>query len=329
MSSETKLKTGEVMTTRVIDDPQDDDAASIQRLLVHKGQPWETHIAEWAAGNIRKLETRFYVGEIDGVLVANIMTIEYRGIGIMGHVFTDPGHRKKGICDVLMDLHMEDFRDRDGIVMCLGTWYRSVPYGIYERHGYLATPGRPGSMWWSPRKWDADTRFDELDIYENLPRSSIEDPQWHHWPSMNVFTQIPTKQTVRNFTFGLIGIQQSEHEYLDLFINLESDSETNTQVKILETTGGNVAGLASLAPDKRWRNQGITWVFDAFVHPEALERIPDLADEFEWPDAHVLTYVSEEDNEVIDQLARAGFKPHSHVERFFRDDTGLIIMDRD
>ena len=327
MSQSVELKSGETLECRTIDEPKDEDTAAVENLLGHKGTPWLYHIEQWAEGRIKRLETRFYVASINGINVGNIMTVEHKGIGLMGHVYTDPKHRRKGICNVLMDYHMNDFRKRDGVILCLNTGYRSPAYMIYERNGYRPIPGRPGSMWWSPQYWDVESPFDEVGIYDDLSKADVTEPQWHHWPSMNLFTHLSTEQIVRSVSYGIFDIHHSEAQFLQMMLDAHEGGDT--QVNVLETSEGHVAGLASLAPDHRWGKAGESYVFDIFVHPGTYGYIPDMVKEFRWPEAHVLVYLAETDHEVIDQLAECGFHPHSHIERFFRGDTGLVIMDRD
>lgn len=322
MDASYTLKSGERLDCTIIADPDDTRMAQLRALLGHKGDIWQYHLDEWANRRVKRLETRFYVGSIGEEMVGNIMTVEHRGVGIMGHVFTPPHHRRKGICEALMGFHMDDFRARGGIVLYLNTGYESPPWHIYRRHGYQPLEARPGSMFWSPGEWDP------VDLYQELDRVELAKAEWHHWPSMNVFTQMPFDQVVRNVSYGLFAICPSEGQFLS--IKRDADAEGSTaQVRLLETRDGHVAGLATLAPDRRWGRAGATYVFDLFVHPDARGGGERVIEEFAWPDAHVLAYAAETDHLAIDLLAEHGFHPHSHVERFLTGGVGLVIMDRE
>lgn len=324
MAESFNLKNGETLTCRIVDDPDDTDATRIVSLLVHKGGHWQRHFDEWLDSNIKRLTTRFYIGTIGDDIVGNIMVISFRGLGLMGHVYTSPDHRRKGICDVLMDFHMDDFRDHNGTALFLNTGFESPPYQIYERHGYLPVPGRPGSMWWSPKH----TEIDELwaGIYSD-PGESVSSLSWQHWPSMNAFFHLPTEQIVRNVTYGRYGISEAEWPFLAVKNDITEDR--TVQARVIETGDGHMSGLATLAPERRWGALNTTSVFDLFVHPDAADMAPKLIEAFDWPDNHVLAYAAETDELTIDLLSEADFHPHSHIERFFEDDTGLVIMDRD
>jgi len=322
MSRTVELKSGETLECFIVDEPDDRHVPQVLRLLGHKGGVWQYHMDEWAAGRVKRLETRFYVGRVGEELVGNIMTVVYRGVGIMGHVFTPPEHRKKGICDALMDFHMEDFRRRGGTVLHLNTGFESVAWLIYRAHGYVPMPERPGSMWWAPEEgWRPEG------LYANLDRVSVADADWQHWPSMNIFTQMPFDQLVRSASYGLYAIQPSEGQFPGIL--QDRATRGDVQARVIQTREGHVAGLATLVPERRWGRFAATHVFDLLVHPDAAHAASDLVKDFAWPDAHVLAYAAETDELTIDLLAEAGFHPHSHVERFFRDAVGLVIMDRD
>jgi hypothetical protein len=110
---------------------------------------WNWHIAKALREPLEDLETRFYLGEIGGRIVGNICTFESGGIGILGHVYTDPAHRHKGVAGGIMGLQMEDFRRRSGKALTLGTGYGSNAYRIYESYGFRSILPESGIMRYS------------------------------------------------------------------------------------------------------------------------------------------------------------------------------------
>jgi len=156
----------------------------------------------------------------------------------------------------------------------------------------------------------------------------VSDPEWQHWPSMNLFALLSTGEIVKNVTYGLYAVHPAEGEFLSIMHAVRQE-QANVQAKILETRDGHVAGLATLAPERRWGRPATTYVFDLCVHPNGAEKVPELIEEFTWPQAHVLAYAAETGHLTIDLLAESDFHPHSHIERFFDGQVGLVIMDRD
>ena len=86
--------------------PEEAHMAGVEDLLGHKGGEWQEHIHAALAGETDSLETRFYLGLLGRDPVANIMTVESRGVGWLGHVYTRPEHRRKGICRAVMGRQM-------------------------------------------------------------------------------------------------------------------------------------------------------------------------------------------------------------------------------
>lgn len=321
MTTSSVLKNGETLNCRLVDDPQDAGVPALRTLLGHKGDIWQLHLEENFAGRIKELETRFYVGAIGSELAGNIMTAEFDGLGIMGHVFTPPEHRRKGICDVLMDFHMDDFRQRKGRALYLNTGYDSAPFHIYQRHGYRPIPEAPGAMWWSPEVWSPSS------LWDDLGRVKVCELQWRHWPSANALMLETFLPTVRNVTYSKYGSGNAEATFLRIMLELQ-DKGNRLQARAIESRAGHLAGLATLAPERRWGGVSTTFVFDLCVHPEVGDISDDLADEFEWPATHVLAYAAETDSDAIDRYCKIGFRPHSHVERFF-DTDGLVVLSRE
>jgi GNAT superfamily N-acetyltransferase len=305
-----------------VDDPQDSSVPGLRKLLAHKDGIWQLHLEEDFGGRIKELETRFYVGAIDEELAGNIMTAEFGGLGVMGHVFTPPEHRRKGICDVLMDFHLDDFRQRKGNALYLNTGYDSPPFHIYLRHGYHPIPEAPGSMWWSP-----DPDWSPADLWDDLSRVKVCELQWRHWPSANALFLEKDLPIVRNVTYTKYGVGNAEATFLCVMSDLR-DAQSRVQARAIESRSGHLAGLATLAPERRWGRRSTTFVFDLCVHPKAGDVIDDVAEEFEWPAAHVLAYAAENDESAIDRYSKIGFRPHSHVERFF-DSVGLVVLSRE
>src|SRR5690242_15346887 len=125
------LKTGEILRIECLTAPDEERAGQIKSFLAHKPSSYRWHIDAAFAGECDDLETRFYIGLLDGQLVGIIMTVEARGVGILGHVRTREDQRRKGICQAIMSHKMQDFRQRGGHVLLLGTGYQSPAYHIY------------------------------------------------------------------------------------------------------------------------------------------------------------------------------------------------------
>ena len=89
------LKNGEQVEASVVKGPDTAWAPHVGPLLLHKGEPWNWQVAQVLERHL-DLEPYFYILQRGDVPFANIMTIESNGLGIFGHVWTEPDDRRKG-----------------------------------------------------------------------------------------------------------------------------------------------------------------------------------------------------------------------------------------
>ena len=151
--TDVELKSGEAMRIVRIDAPDPAWQDRILPFLQHKGEPWLWQMELALEEGLGACEQRYYLGVLEGgEVVGNIMTTELmeRPVGILGHVFTPPAHRRKGICSHLMVALTEDFRARGGRAMFLHTGYDSRPT--------TSTPRTASSATATPAPWPGCSR---------------------------------------------------------------------------------------------------------------------------------------------------------------------------
>jgi GNAT superfamily N-acetyltransferase len=301
---EVALKSGERMEIGVVECPDPDWAAQIVPLLGHKGQPWSHHVQAALNGPLDGLETRFYVGTIDGRAATNVMIVGARrgsarsakaaetaaadragdaepgadAVGILGHVYTVPEHRRKGAYSHLMAVQMEHTRRLGYRVLTLGTGFETPPYWIYHSFGFRSIDGTSGRM-----KWLADPAA-EADWFR--PGAAAARPlRWDDWAPLNLVAYHPAEadeELPRSWTFRLPRGQGSiEGSFLDLRRALP-DQTPDTLADLhhavaagtgggrpvalaLESEHGAAVGWAVLQPDDLALRDG--WRLDLFVHP--------------------------------------------------------------
>lgn len=269
------LKSGERMEVGLVTPPDDRFRDKIIPFLAHKGQPWEDHIREAFAGRIADLKTRFYIGHIHDTLVANIMTVEYNRTGILGHVFTNPEHRRKGACKLVMAQQMEDFRSRGGGQLLLGTGFDSPAYWIYHGFGFRSVAEGSGFI-----RYATQDDF-EAAYFEAAPTKAV-DVQWKDWPRWNVLGAYAGGDYLRSIALNWWGMRDFEGGFLDTRLRI---NEGKLQVKLLESDRGSIVGFASLEGDPRWKQA--TALLDFFVHPHFEDRAPQLLDALPLPPCKV------------------------------------------
>lgn len=303
-----KLKTGENMEIGVIIAPDADYTDKMMEVLHHKGEPWLTHVKRALTGEITDLETRFYIGKVDGQVVANIMTVEQNRTGILGHVFTRPEHRRKKACSLIMEQQMEDFKRRGGGLLLLGTGYDSPAYWIYHSFGFRSLMDKSGFM-----RFSTEDNFEAQHFF--IGKVKAIDVQWKHWPLMNVLTSVRGKEVMRSLSFNMYGIANFEGGFLHFMKALEEDKER--KAKLLESELGAVVGCITLDHDRRWTSR--TYILDIFLHPNFAHHHATLLNAVEFPElGKIQCYVdANSPEEKIEALKQAGFEFEAKLKRQF------------
>jgi GNAT superfamily N-acetyltransferase len=119
-----------------LDLPVDD--RDLLALVWHKGSPWVEDIHRRLQGQCAGSRDRFFVG-YDGprpvALVWYTVAETEPRLGLLGHVYTRPEHRRRGLATRLMETAMADFARQGGVAMQLFT-YNPETLPFYERLGF-------------------------------------------------------------------------------------------------------------------------------------------------------------------------------------------------
>ena len=295
--ADVKLRTDETMEVGVIIAPDEAYAEQIKPFLAHKGGGFKWHLERSVVESLDDLETRFYIGKLDGEIIANIMIVEHQHVGILGHVFTTPTQRRKGACKSVMQYQMEDFRQRNGEALYLGTGYNSHPYFIYNSFGFESVFPRSGFM-----KYRAVEDFDEHYFAESPVHA--KDVVWNDWAKMTALTGIVEGDYLRSIAFGIYGPSNFEGGFLGFKQSLEN-GDTYHDAKLLESDSGAIVGMGTVSWDTRW--QPDTAVLDIFVHPHFYPSASVLLEAINFPDTKIQCYAESTSTSKAVALQNAGF----------------------
>jgi len=304
------LRTGEEMEVGVVEAPDEEFREPLVSFLSHKSREFRWHIERSLEGPLDELETRFYIGRVEGEIVTNVMTVEYNRTGILGHVYTKPEHRRKGACTGVLRTLIDDFRGRGGGVLLLGTGYGSPAYWIYHRFGFRSLEEGSGFMRYTTEE-DFEGRF-----FSPVP-VRVVDVAWHDWPRLNLLASVPGREFVRSIYFGLFGIKNLEGVFLQVKRDVE---EGRCRAKLLESESGAVVGCATVVPDPRW--EGSVYLLDFFTHPEFLCELEGLLDSLELPDGKLQSYVEVGAEVKAELLFRRGFREEAVLRSQVEDKEG-------
>jgi len=315
------LKDGREVDLIIMTTPSPVEFQKIRQLLHHKPSPYMNHIEDFTRNNsdgvIEGLEWRFYLACVGDVYVGNICTWEHNGIGILGHVFTLPDWRGLGIANTLLHFQDADFRARNGLIMELNTGFQSMPYRLYQKHGYQDVPGAPGSMVKAAnvREWHDLYTTDEV---------RLVDFQWRHWPSANLLFLMENPSYVRAAGIGVYGVSHLEGPVIHCRENIWGvEEEPEWKVKVLETLDGNTTGWVSLQWDLNWSHSHRRLLFDLFCYPNYRETMEGELRNLVIPE-DTISYSTPADpkNPVVERL---GFRSLGRISGFFPNGEDLMV----
>jgi hypothetical protein len=141
------LSTGEQVNVAIITCPDLAWAEHIEKLLSHKGEPWNWQNSQFLRTDVG-FETRFYLLHHNGIPFANVLLSECNGLGIVNHVWTVPEDRQKGASKGLMRIVMDDFKEHNGQALFLQAGYGEIAYHMYKKFGFESIESESGYMHW-------------------------------------------------------------------------------------------------------------------------------------------------------------------------------------
>ncbi|MCK5328190.1 MAG: GNAT family N-acetyltransferase [Candidatus Latescibacteria bacterium] len=307
------LKTGEAMEIGVVLAPDEEHADRIAPFLKHKGDPWNAHIDRALREPLDELETRFYVGKLGGTIITSVMTVEHSRTGILGHVYTQPEHRRKGAFKLLMAEQMKDFRTRGGLLI-LGTGYDSPAYWIYHSFGFRSLTEGSGLM--------RTATEDDFEAHYFAPgKTRVVEVRWRDWPRLNALFCIREGDFLRSVERERYGVSSFEGGFLHLKKALEEDAAY--QAKLLESEHGAVVGCATMTKDPRWHRD--VWLLDLFLHPDFASSAGQLLDALNFPEGKIQCYADSGSPDKIRALEQAGFRQEVVFKRQIRTENGARL----
>ncbi|MBX3729954.1 MAG: GNAT family N-acetyltransferase [Candidatus Sumerlaeia bacterium] len=236
---------------------------SVRGLLGHKGTPWLDHIDDYLTngreGHLEGLEWRFHLAEIGGRPVANICLWEHRGVALLGHVYTMPEFRRRGLARALFDHLHDEFHQRGGLLIQLNTHPGTHQHAFYASLGYEPLRQAAGSM----VRVFAEQRTEPDSEVEPMPF------EWRHWPTLHLFFLEEGRPFVRSVGMNAYGPAALEGRLLGAFYR-EGLARARRRAWVVEAAGQRVVGFASILPDRSFGGAGRFRVFDLFV--EAFHR---------------------------------------------------------
>lgn len=108
---------------------------ALLELLRHKGQPWLNDLERRVCEGIPGAEDAYAVMPAGGQYLASGCINKRGDIGILGHVFTRPDHRRRGHARLLTETLLSWFEMTGGRWLYLGTT-AELDEGLYRKFGF-------------------------------------------------------------------------------------------------------------------------------------------------------------------------------------------------
>jgi len=298
---QTNLKTGEIMSVARIDGPSLDWRPRLLSFLEHKGAPWATQIEMALTSPLDDLGSHFYLGLLpgrDGAPVCHILVSDYHGVGLLGHVYTQPEHRQKGAIKALMDLVMKDCKVRGVEVVSLGTGFDSPPFHIYKGFGFEPIVPGDGSM---------IREYQPLSALLARAPVTVRPLRWRDWPAVTLLSILPVapgEVGPRSVVMEVASRGSAEGPFIDF--QLLRERNPNVDGVVLVTKNDIAVGWATIAPVTV--DGGVTqWTLDAYVAPSFVDHYDALLAALRLPDASIVAHIGG-DGPRGEALRRVGVK---------------------
>lgn len=303
------LRDGEIAGLGVVRAPDEEWRGRVEHLLGHKGEVWRWQVRQMLAGQpqvLAQAEPFFYVLHRDHAPLANIMTIEARGVGVLGHVFTLHRERGRGAASLLMEALLRHFRERGGQALYLSTGFNSNAFRIYARRGFEPVEPNSGVM-----SFFSASRSQFESAYFAPGAASVAPLDWAAWASGSALFAGGFAGVVRNVAHRLLGRDLTEQALLYALRDEQQRHERGEQgeeprVLVLRKPNAAVVGLASWGPHPMWPGAAL---LDVYCHPNFWNRAGDLLSALAIPRTQrLIAYADTEDESKARALEAAGFR---------------------
>lgn len=313
------LRSEEVMRIRCIEPPDEEYLRKIGQFLAHKGSPWiEDMLARLRGEKVAYSTDFFFVGEIGGELVGHVwytVPRDTQDVGVLGHVYTRPDQRRKGVCYALTGAVVEAFKGHGGEAMFVLTGNPEL-IRICEHFGFKKynPPEGEGGVY----RWLVARDFDER-YFAYTGKPQIKEANWGDLPRFEALYNAPHPWLLKDY---ILGVYRDTPFGSSQFLQMihEAESEWGAML-VMSTRQNHVVGAARIVPGRsRWEEHVATLEF--FVHPnyfvdigdllsKAVEAARDLCD-------ILRTFAPESDKERHEPLTELGFEMTAVLENQYR-----------
>jgi len=286
----------------VLTAPDPEWADKVQEFLSHQDEIWKWQNKILLSSSL-DISIYYYLLLQNEKIVSSVMSAESRGVGIRGHVWTPPQHRRRGAFARLQDVQLRHFHERGGKYLVLNTEFNSVAYNIYRVSGFKEVEPFSGHL---HHLTLPETELDNS--YFQSAESVVEPLSWRHWPAAARLFMGHFPGLIRSAPLKLVGRRNPEKALLEELHRASciSTDERPRVVVLRSVLTDAVVGLAAWGWHPRARD---TCVVDVYCHPHFWDRAGALIDALELPDAkRIVAYVDIDSEDKARCLSDRGFR---------------------
>ena len=309
------LKGSERVSCAAVSGPDEEWAERLLPFLAHKGGIWVRQIERTLREDLSPLVSSYYLLYLPPAEpVANVSVFRTGRVGLLGHVFTHPAHRRKGAASVLVEAAVEDFRAAGGAALYLGTGYDSPPYHIYRRFGFAGVYEGSGFM-----EYYVADRGEFLVDYFRPAEAEVGPLRYADWPLLVALLGQERGGVLRLCTRGHNGRQNFEGRFLGLLEDVEAGRARCLVARSRETGAAVAVAVAEEDP----RLPGVE-ALDAFSHPNFQGMLPGMVERLtEGTGKPVLARIDGTSAGRVEALRKVGFREVCRLEGLVEVPAGL------
>ncbi|MEN6643704.1 MAG: GNAT family N-acetyltransferase [Armatimonadia bacterium] len=321
------LKSGETLEILRIPAPCGDWAERLVEFMYlrhpeYTNCSWHLNCKRVVAGDCAEVSSDvFFVGLLDGEIVGTswyAAPADTLDLGCFGRVLTLAEHRRKGISRHLCAAAVDDFRDRGGWCMHLGTGRNNPARFIYEdlgfRHHNFVEDGE--TIMRAVLRGDYDTF--EMDYFGGDEPVTVRPMHWGDLARAELLYNLP-HWFLKDYSQGVYANTPFEGQFFDLIAPVMDSGETGLA---LQTHAGRMVGMAYTARTNAQAGaQDHLRVLEFLVHPAYAENAPALlaAVALEATAAKLIACSSALDVSRCEVLEEAGFRHEATLANALQD----------
>lgn len=325
-----KLKTGEILTVKVLMPPLEEYTAGVAALATDR-LPWAPDTKKRINGELAAdCKDLFFVGETETDLVSMMWYTVSGDVATYGMVFTRFECRNKGISSCLIKYCLEYMdREEDLLSVYLGVT-NPIARKMYEKYGWVSYNDCPNTRIMRRLKNFGISQIDfDKKYYEYCGKATVRDTKRGDLPKFeSLYNWTGNRWVIKDYPQNIFRNTAVESQIIAL--NNMAENQQGFFV-CLENPKGRIVGSATLSLSSS-SYQVHNQTLDFLIHPNYLNQGAELLRfilQKKNEKGNTWFYAASSDEEKVDLARRVGFKEEAVLKNYFNvegRDIDLLIF---